>query len=444
MNVLPIKVQETLSKLKEEHKHYVEIKTIGGLFCAFESTGLYDSESKKTKKITRYLGVIREDGTFVPSKRKVAQGSYSKKATQPEDLVIIDNNEEKLLMELSMNGRATYEFLGKQIGVSKNTAYHKVKALEKRFGIRYLAEIDTKKLGYLEFLMLVKFEDRIPTYAEVNEAIKGEPRIQLALMLNGGEYDLLLYILAESTYEIYVMNVKFLRETLLIGYPAKWYVTPFYHSGGYVPARAEFIDSLKIDKLEPEIMPDTVGRTLKKKQLLKREFAVLKELNENGSIDFADIDKKYGFDRGRSQYSYHKLVESGMIKRITITLERLPLKYTAVLITKILYFKKFSAHQSKFLQTLIDYTDMPINKYSFIGDIGMPFGSVMFLPVFSETNMEEAYAELSGVQGMSLKYSIITKVLLGSMCYRLFDNKHSRQTELLAQKPWKKSFSSKK
>ena len=70
--------------------------------------------------------------------------------------------ENRILTTLSMNGRATLKFIGKQIGLTKHPTYRRVRQIEEKYGIKYIAEIDVKKLGYLSFLVLIKFLGKIP------------------------------------------------------------------------------------------------------------------------------------------------------------------------------------------------------------------------------------------------------------------------------------------
>ena len=286
-----------------------------------------------------------------------------------------------------------------------------------------------EKLGYLSFLVLVKFIDRVPSEKEINDAVKSEPRIQLALMLAGGEYDVLLYVIAESNYELNKINVFSWRDTLLIKYPARWYTTTFFQHNGFVPLHDSFIATLRqnagkrVRELTLEDEPSD-----KKKQMLAREFAVLRELNLDGSKDFIDIDKKYGFDRGRSQYSYYRLAEKGLLKGITISMNNLPIKYVAVIFVEILDYGEFEKTRSLYLHNIIQKTDVPINKYSLVGDVGIPYGSVFFMPVFNDNDLEQAKVRLSKVKGIRIREAIITKIIEGKLS-GFIDNTYSRNNK---------------
>src|SRR5208282_1722902 len=118
------------------------------------------------------------------------------------------------------------------------------------FGIRYLAEIDTEKLGYLKFLIFVKFLDKLPSNDEISAAIKNEPRIQFAATLTGGEYNLLLYILVENNSEINIIRKTLVVNSPLINYRSEFYITPFYETYNFIPIKEEFVDLLKTSKTE--------------------------------------------------------------------------------------------------------------------------------------------------------------------------------------------------
>lgn len=350
--------------------------------------------------------------------------------------MVFENKEElidnEILTVLSMDGRAALDSIGKKINLTKHPTYRRVKGLEDRFGIRYLAEIDTEKLGYLKFLIFVKFLDKLPTNDEITAAIRNEPRIQFAAVLTGGEYNLLLYLLVENNSEINIIRRTLVVNSPLFNYRSEFYITPFYETYNFIPIREEFIDLLKSTKAEKgagDLFEHLETATEKKKHILMREFAVLKELVSKGDIAFSDIDKKYGFDRGRSQYSYYKLRESKIIKRVTIALLNISVKYAAVLFLKVSYPKSYYKNRKRLLLSIVKNTNKHVNRFALVGDIGVPVGVMFILPVFDEEDLEKAAKDFSGIKGAELKVSVITKVVLGNLCYRKFDNAYSAQQE---------------
>ena len=169
-----------------------------------------------------------------------------------------------------------------------------------------------------------------------------------------------------------------------------------------------------------------------KDELLQREYAVLKELNKNGRIEFSEIDKKHGFDTGRAQYSYHKLRESGLLKRVTITMQNLPIKYTAVISASIIDEGRFRKSREGLIRSVIENPDTPINKYLLVGDVAAPDGITFCLPVFGSDDLDRDIEKLNSLKlGMEFTTAIVTNLLVGEFCYRRFDNAHTEwQTAL--------------
>ena len=80
---------------------------------------------------------------------------------------------------------------------------------------------------------------------------------------------------------------------------------------------------------------------------------------------------------------------------------------------------------------MVEYGEIA-NKYGLVGNVGAPNGSIVFLPITAsnpiDNVVETVYREL---QGSIVKSMIVTDVLVGSLCYRRFDNNYSRQYNTL-------------
>lgn len=343
-----------------------------------------------------------------------------------------NKEEEKLLTILSMNGRAPAKLIGKLANISPQSAYRKVKALENKFKIRYTAEIDIESLGYLKFIILIKFADELPQSDGIRKALESEANIQYGVILHGGDYDVLFYVLAESIEDMSYICSRLRRNTIFTDYAAEWYVSPFSEHYSFMPLRDKFVETLKnkiINIRDKHVQPSDIQ---KKKQILKREFVTLRELNNNGSASLLDVDKKYGLDTGRSQYVYYKLLKSGLLRRITISLQNLPIRYTVAIFVKVTNQRLYYDTRISLLKDMMsNATYLPVNKYTFAGDITTPFGALLFLPVFEEQDLEDTLRILNDAKGATIKSAIITNTLIGSLCYRTLDNVYSEQGYVL-------------
>gem|GEM_PF-1156371 len=428
MITLPARVRSAFLRLKRSNARYLEIKHTKGYFFVYQSTSRWDREKKRPVKMPVYLGRITNAGEFLAAKNRkprsvqLPAAPTSEKAPAPLDdgqkgldaMAAIGKryrHEDKLLMALSMNGRIPMSVLGRTVNLKETAVSRQVKKLENIYNIRHTVEIDTNKLGYIEFLITVKFLNGYPKVEELREILSREPRIQLAL-LTKGDSDLIMHSLATDSKDI---NVLIFELRTKLKYESIWNAAPVFEGYGFVPLRDEFIELLK-------------GK------LLAREYAVLKELNRDGDMDFTDIDKKYGFDKGRSQYSYHKLKENGVIKRTTISMQALPIKYMAIIFADVIDLSKFIKNREKLLLNIIEHgRSNYLSKYLLVDDSVSPDGTILYLPVFNYGDLEAEVEKISNLDlGIKVRTMIVTDMLLGSPCFRNFDNAYSMQQSILS------------
>lgn len=435
MPSLPEAVSRTLQVLKREYGAYLQVKIIKGRFCLFEEWSTYDRATGMPRKSSKYLGRITEEGVLIPARhRKEKQVRPAQYITQKELQEMqkqagkqeISEKERIILRYLSMNARASLGDIGKAAGLSTSAIGYNIRKLEKAYGIRYFAEIDVEKLGYVDYIALVKFRDRYPTTEEIRTATETEPRIQLA-MLTKGDYDLVLYFLAKSGRETR-SDVYDLRERLLSKYNSDWCITPFYMSYGNIPIKDAFFDILRKDvwvkTKEQRIKPE--GR------LTGREFDVLRDLNANGITEFSSIDAKHGLDKGATQYTFYRLKERGIISRITISMQNLQIKYNAIILAENTNPKLWESDRKKLLSYIIEEGCAPINKYAALGDTIAPNSGVLIIvPVLNDDDLEKETIELSRIHGLEARSLVATQIITGTVCYRLFDREHSNQFKLL-------------
>ncbi len=485
MDKLPQRIKRTVERLRKERGAYIEVISRGERYYAYESTSRWDKERKRARKVMTYIGRITPAGELIEAKRReksfmesigrmlppdarhdferirnahpdarigrieedklhiygTEQGrekllgvlsskglvyGYEEMEREKEALKLKDD-EEKILTCLSMNARMPVSQIAKIAGIDMNTAYSKTKALEKKLGIRYISEIDVGKLGYEPYIVLIKFDDRMPSVDELREFVTAEPKIQFAAMTKGA-YDLIIYLLEENTSKA-GYKVWHMRDTAPINrYKATWYISPSAWDHGYMPLRDEFFEKVisgnewKRSRERPE--PG-------KEELLHRELAVLKELNSNGNIDFSRIDTLYNLGRGAAQYTYHKLKDDGIIIRTTITMESLPIKYIGLIILELESVEEYSTTRAALLTEVIAHKEY-LDKYSLVMDIGTPNGVMVFTPIMRDEEMGRTIDYFrDNIKGVKIDDLIATQVLVGSLCYRRFDKTYSVQYDRL-------------
>ena len=409
--ILPIQISEEFDRLKKEFSFAIAMQSKGSHYYVYKQTSRWDKENKRVRSVREYLGKITEQGRFI--KKAVRDGTVDELPSPQVNIIKLDETDKKLLTVLSMNARADLALYGRQMGLNPNEVYRRVEGLEKRLGITYITEIDVEKLGYLRYFIMVRFLDKKPTTEEIINAVKKVHAVQLALLVKG-DYDLVFYTLVKNIEsDKIVETIINLRVGLLEKYESKWYTTPFYEHYGFVPIRNDFIEDMK-------------------HELKNREYAVLREINKNSIVAFTEIDRLYKLEHIHSDYVYSNLKERGIIKRATISMNTLPIKYVGIIQEEIVNEKKFRAKRASQLQHIIEDVSHLTNKYILGGDIENPHGTILFTPCFRDGEFDSLIQKVTGLNnGLNIRTMIVTSVLFGTLCYRKFDVLHSRQNSIL-------------
>lgn len=440
---LPEQVKTTLEVLKREYGSYLEIKFVNKRFSVFEATSKYDPTIGRSRKITRYLGWITEDGVMVPARHRqpkpqeIVKAIAREEAIQKMDLEVLSQvaqeergaaskYENTILMNLSMNGRISHKTIAQRMGLKQTAAEYQIRKTEQKYNVVYPLEIDVNKLGYLEFVIFIKFLGTKPSREEIASEFEKQPIVQFCAILKGN-YDIMLYVLTEKDFGIANSRLNDFRSTTLVKYPGEWDVKLAYTRYGHFPVREKFFDLLD-GKVWHRTKESPRPR---ENDLLYSEYVLLKELASTGNKNFTNIDAKYNFPRGRSQYTYYKLMEKGAIKRVTINMDP-PVKSNAIIMMKRIDLYKFDKTRADWRMDVISYNENPTNKYSTILDIWDPDGSIRIAPLYKNQSIDMLIEELkTKTAGAEFDGAIISDVLIGKLCYRLFDNKYSSHYENL-------------
>lgn len=448
MLTLPEKIKATLEVLRSEYKFFVSLKKINDRYYLYKQTAVWNKAKKKLKVISTYLGRITEDGVFIKKETtsndeldnakaiilahggKVLLPTVEEGVQIPVTELLPDEIDKKIIMALSMDARISLSLLGKQVGLTPSAAYNKVKKLEKKYRIKYFAEINVQKLGYLWYAFAVKFDDIKPSFVSSKDSLDRFPEVQLAFFTKG-DYDMIIFFLAENNDAADDLSYQLMTSGAFSKYLSTWDIIPIKNTYGIIPVRDIFFDKLK----EQVFNRTKENRHKKYNQIYKREYDVLRELNLDGTADFSEIDRKCNFDSGRSRYAYHELVKQGIISRITLTMQIFEEKRLDILLIELKNAKQFFDTRAPFLHTIVDdKVSSLINKYVFIGDIGTPAGVMAITPTIEQSDLNDLEDHLSkNTKGMKIRDAIISSIIVGSFCYRRFDNTSALQYKLLVK-----------
>ncbi len=437
----PDPVARRLAEIRKGRKHKVYIRRIKGKYYVYEVASVQDVATGRKKRLAFYLGKIDGGGGFIkaryrkrPETRSDSLEEWIKARRSDSEqgpigpLIHPDSTDLKILTKISTDGRATISEIAGHAGISRSSASNRLDKLVSAYGIKYTLEFGYSFFGFFRYAAFVKFVgDSKPDIDKVTAVLESEPTIQYAALLKG-DYDLFIYIFAENTHSLEYKIYELRSGELLAPYKMEWDVSYIMSSYGYVPVRPKFFE-----KLEGKIWHKSKETPRKgEEQLLKREYVVLKELNESGNISFSEIDKKHGFSPGAAHYTYQRLVERGIIYRITITMDKLPFTYLVLSQCRQLDIKAFNASRDAYLLDVIMETNTPVNKYALVGDTGSPYGLLYMTPVFKGEGLSDVEKGLkAAVKGSEADSHIVIKNLVGSLGFRKLDNTQSSQYQIL-------------
>jgi len=446
MKNLPERVLAAFEELKKEYSPHLQLKRASGAYIVYEKRSKWSSREGVYKNSLEYIARILEDGLVVPARHRVIkksdiEGIIERKAIREKVMLSEMENqieagqqevgryESTILTNLSMNGRMPIKNIAERLGLKTTAAFHQIKKVEAKYGIKYIAELSAEKLGFQTFVALVKFLDDTPSIEVIKQALESILEIQLVTSTSG-EYNLFVYFYAESNHSVAQLIHRIRTKTPLKDYQAEWYITPFFDSYGFISIRDIFFNLLK----------EKVWRRTKEQprpllnQITEREYMLLKSLTNDGNANFTDIDTLNNLERGASRYIFERLKEKSIIKRITITLSKSSVKYNAIIFAKIIDGAQFDLSRKNLLLDIIKNRLPHINEYLLVGDMEMPHGVVYIFPVFYENDLQEAIGTLTEkVKGIKLSVLMITSIIIGNLCYRKFDNEYTSQYRILSE-----------
>jgi len=425
MQPLPEAVLESMKRLKQENNHYLSLKVINNRLYVYEATTKWDKENRKVRSISRYLGRMTVEGRFIPGiKRdaelgltgaenifntKVYQNSIP--AKKPNSAKPYSSRYEASILEmLSSDGRSKLTKVAKKLGLKPQTALLHKKNIDKKYGLRYIPELDLHKLGFSEYLILIKFEADVPSLHEIRSSVEKEDSIQLA-MLTQGDYDVIIYLLSDSGKGL-KEELAYLRGRLFPEYKLKLYLTPFYAEHGFVLLRDSFFSLLEKRASEDLQNEDSGPR------ISKRELLFLRSLNSDGLSEFSTIDKENGFGKGSSRYLHGRLLEKEIIKRVTISMNGNQPKYVSIILLNKISHLLFSAEAGYINRCIYSGHENIADKYSLVGETENPQSMLFILPVFEAYELDKEMEELRKVKGSRLSRMVVTNIVVGGLCYR--------------------------
>ncbi|MCL5433531.1 MAG: AsnC family transcriptional regulator, partial [Candidatus Marsarchaeota archaeon] len=196
---VPKKIQEIFEQLRIEHEEPLTLKYIWGGYYVYSYYKVHDPKIDKNVIKTYYVGKINKSGVFVAAlSRKLETLQLSKETIGAlEAISTLSKTDSMILRCLSMNNKMERKKIAELVGLSEVTVANRIEKLNRSFDIKYTAQVNLKKLGFLRYIAFIKFEDKIPKIDEIKEAFENDQRVLLVAMLKG-KYDMMVYFTIEN------------------------------------------------------------------------------------------------------------------------------------------------------------------------------------------------------------------------------------------------------
>ncbi len=436
---LPQPVLDRLEMLKKDHKHRLQIKLIRGGYYVYEEYSRWDSEAKRVRTYTLYVGKIEPSGEFVKPHRKSTKTSGIKnvegyiRARSAEALDKRRAEEEeqnrRIIEILSTNSRTPLQNIADEIGITRQAVMHRIKNLEERFGIEYVLDMYIQNFNLYRYIITIKFEKGKPSAEDIKSRLENDPNVQFVAFTKG-EFDLFIYVIFPGVVglEDWLYNMR--KNSTFIRYKSEWRVS--YITGGGFRFRDIFFTGI----LSKKVWQRTREQPRRKiGQIFRREYAVLQALNRNSKWYFKNIDREYNLGKGTSNHTADTLIRERTIERCTLTMQKPPIKYTAILTISQNDMASFEkGRQNLFLYMLMD-KGLWSNRFTLMADISSPANILLLVPIYEDGELERVERSISDIiKGNPISSTIITNVVFGSLIINKVEPKRLYQYRELVSK----------
>ena len=343
--------------------------------------------------------------------------------------------EKKILSILGANARISINDLAGEVHIDKNKTYEIFNSIVEKYGIRFVPEINidalwhmefarqarlqTKRsiigeaeemmsnVGFSEYLMQIKFEEKAPNNDELISAAEKEYWIQF-LAKTHGNYDALAYIVARPYDDLRYIISKL--GAALKNYDMEISISKIWPYFGFFPLSKSLISQLKLFETYKNLL---VG------------------LLNAGRKNFSEMGKEFGQGYTQMLYSYDRLYRTNVLRRVTYY-ETKPNKkaYEAVSI-KITNKEKFEKSKEEWYMHIIEQANKGEQLYVYACETIAPFGNFVILAGESTEEIKKEINYISKLKGVKVSSTHIDQSLIGALGIREFDMRYSFQYQYL-------------
>ena len=437
----PEKVRERFARLRTELPFSITLLFSRGHFYVVRQEYTRDNNGRVKRIKPEYLGGINEEGIFkfrgtgTESELEVAKAILKEHGEKllPREQITEEVNgenvetsivENDILTNLTMNARMPIEMLAENVGIQPRRAAYLKASLEKNLNISYIPDVRLTKIGFLEFMIFVKFTGGSPDPSMVKAELSSIGELQFAAFTSG-IYDMLLFVVAESNENLAEIVKKIKGVPSLSSLSSLWEISYFYKTKSFVPLREEAMQVVATKVWKRTRERPRPGYT----DLLESEFKVIKALVRNGAVKFSSMEAEEGIVRGGARHAYDRLMQREILPRVTVSIDGIGVKSNGIIIMKITNEKLFQESRKRLLEFIMEERkNYIVNRFSLVGDTSNPEGVIFFVPIIDGNELDETASDLSAtVKGIELQKLAVTSTILGRIPHRRIDPLTSNQ-----------------
>ncbi|MEM0493396.1 MAG: winged helix-turn-helix transcriptional regulator [Candidatus Thermoplasmatota archaeon] len=229
-------------------------------------------------------------------------------------MVDLDLKDRKILYELDLNARQSFDDIGKKVGLSKDSVAYRVKRMEDEGVIKYYwTAINTFRLGYNVFRIYINFQ--LLRSDIKNEIIKYfvDYKNSWAVISIKGEIDLAVIVWVKDVYEFYQFWEKTLER--YGDYFDSSIISMLVYANAY---EKSFLlpDIKKSDRLLYQTRCG--GEPVEIDEI---DYNLLNELAVNARVSFVELSKKLGCSSQTINYKINNLIKNGVIQAFRVYID---------------------------------------------------------------------------------------------------------------------------
>ncbi|MGD0996094.1 MAG: AsnC family transcriptional regulator [Candidatus Bathyarchaeia archaeon] len=147
---------------------------------------------------------MNENLAIIPDNRKnveetISYQTQTQKQRHPQTMVI-DQIDQKIADKLSENGRVSMETLGREIGISSDTAKRRYEKLKKNGVLKVTIQVNPLKIGYQALCLFFTVTSHEKSFLVI-EKISRIPDI-ISIMKTTGDYDLQIWAMIQDADQL--------------------------------------------------------------------------------------------------------------------------------------------------------------------------------------------------------------------------------------------------